>query len=723
MLAKWLQRLRDRLLVRSISTQLFLYVLGGALVALGTMAAVFYRSIERESLGRIRAELNAQVEFTRGQLLESQRYIEILSAAVLTNRDRNIQDPEFYKQLTLEFFKQRPSLVLGVGFGQNAFQVLRDRQWFYPYFYVDQGQPNPIGERLPPPHSDWIYSELYKDDQYPDQHYWRIPVGNQKGIWIEPYEWSNIVMTSYLVPFYDSQKNLVGVAGTDFSVTELSKRVDRSVINNEGYFAILSRSGKLLAYPPKRKSLQANSSYRDLPLLRELWPILQSKNSDIIYHQDQIIAYERIPSANWIAIAVVPSDVVLGPLWRILIISVSIAAILLAIAVLGFVRRLNRQLKPILEKCNTLVATEKIMPMTTPKATTSEAVFAFAVRDRQHMDELTFLCHSFDQMAAKVEATLQSLAETNQTLQATVQDRSEALNQLQQTQLQLIQSEKMSGLGQLLAGIAHEINNPVNFIHGNLDYVRDYVHELLQATTQVYAIHAGQASQPNGQASIDFEELAFIQADLIKILDSMTVGTDRIRQLVLSLRTFSRTDQTKDCVTNLHHGIESTLLLLKHRLKATSDHPAIEVITKYGDLPPVECYPGPLNQVFMNLLVNAIDALEQKTAGWSEAEIEANPSRIEITTQFIASENVVEISIADNGPGIPESVQARIFDPFFTTKPVGKGTGLGLSISYQVITERHQGKIFCRSQPNQGTQFIIHLPAGINQQNPPFNHR
>ncbi|MDL5048335.1 ATP-binding protein [Oscillatoria amoena NRMC-F 0135] len=280
------------------------------------------------------------------------------------------------------------------------------------------------------------------------------------------------------------------------------------------------------------------------------------------------------------------------------------------------------------------------------------------------------------------------------------------LQELQRTQSQLIQSEKMSSLGQLVAGVAHEINNPVNFIYGNLTYADEYTRDLL-ALIQLYQEHypTPKPAIQDRQADIDLD---FLMEDLPRLIDSMRVGSERIQKIVASLRTFSRMDEAELKAVNIHEGIDSTLMILQNRTKAKGDRPAIEVVKNYGALPSVECYAGQLNQVFMNLLSNAIDSLEEKLhQHLAEGDRSFTP-RICIDTEHCSP--YVRIRIADNGLGIPESLQSRLFDPFFTTKPVGKGTGLGLAISYQIVVERHQGKMTCHSVPRQGAEFALEIP-------------
>ena len=283
----------------------------------------------------------------------------------------------------------------------------------------------------------------------------------------------------------------------------------------------------------------------------------------------------------------------------------------------------------------------------------------------------------------------------------------QALQQLQLSQVQLVQSEKMAALGKLVAGVAHEINNPLNFIHANLNHMEEY--------TQIFLnfIELYQKNYPNPvddiQEQAEDVNLSFIRSDVIKILASMKIGTKRIREIVLSLRNFSRIDEAEFKAVDIHEGIESTLIILQHRFKVQPKGPEIQLIREYDKLPLVECYSGLLNQVFMNILANAIDSLEEANAKLADQQIQDRPNKIIIRTSIIDTESV-QIMVIDNGCGIPENIRPYIFDPFFTTKPVGKGTGMGLSISYQIITEKHKGQLKCFSEVGQGTKFVIQIP-------------
>ena len=291
---------------------------------------------------------------------------------------------------------------------------------------------------------------------------------------------------------------------------------------------------------------------------------------------------------------------------------------------------------------------------------------------------------------------------------AQLYDRAQqALCDLQQAQLQIVQSEKMSALGNLVAGVAHEINNPTGFLQGNIQPARDYARDLLNFID--FLLERCPENDPQIQEEIETIDLKFIREDLPNLLDSMDLGVERIRNISHSLRTFSRQDRDRKVAFDIHEGIDSTLLILKHRTKANEKRPVTQIVKDYQAIPEVQCFPGQLNQVFMNILANAMDAFDETNCGRTYAEIEADPNRITIRTSLLERDRV-RIQIRDNGCGMKPETRERIFEQGFTTKAVGKGTGLGMAIAHQIVTEKHSGTIHCLSEWGKGSQFTIEIP-------------
>lgn len=696
------RRKRPISLLRSIGSRLFLSVLGGSLVGLIGTSFLSYWELARQSEAELQSNLQVKAEVLEGDFNTFEYSTRLVGDAIKTLYAAGERREQVYVDLLGRSLKTSP-LGTGLGFGQppNQRLIIPSRKYAYPYAVRDQrGQVYPKGGDSNP--EDFSAS------------YFTEPITKKQAIWLEPVSYLEttltpakmLVSTAFSMPFYSQKGELLGVLSQDLELGFLSQKLAVSVMRDAGHFILVSEKGNLIAYPPDPQQALSLKPFPELSNYRDLWQTIQKElqtgaSSGVLHWRDmegnaEYWAYQKIPNNRWVLMAVVPESVVLGPAFRFTAIgtlgALLGASVLLGIVVFRFVKYLNRRLEPIMEECNRLAET----------SSKSEELMS-------REDELGRLTISFYALLGQVTVNerrlRQEMAKSAQALQA-----------LQRTQAQLIQTEKMSSLGQLVAGVAHEINNPINFIYGNLPHASNYIHDLLRLIELYDQKDAG--TDPDIRTYREEIEVDFLTQDLQKMLDSMSLGANRIREIVLSLRNFSRLDEAAMKRVNIHEGIDSTLLILQNRLKTSPSHPGIEVIKQYGELPLVECYAGQLNQVFMNILSNAIDAIDSFNCQRSPEDIAANPATITIQTEVVnklppleSIPAMVAIRIRDNGNGIPVEVQSRLFDPFFTTKPIGKGTGLGLSISHHIVVEKHHGSLKGFSQPGQGAEFVIEIPV------------
>jgi signal transduction histidine kinase/CheY-like chemotaxis protein len=680
-------RLSNLTMRKTIGSKLFIYMAGSALVGLGSMSFFFYRTLEKQATAEIQGNLSTEVRSIEGELKQVQQSISDMSAIVSVIHDQKQDDPERYKQIAFSFFKTKSPLITGIGFGQTPYKLVSDRQWYWPYFLVDQKVPGLIGTNLPEPNQGIRYADV-TSDQYDNKPYYLDVLNAKENIWLEPYEWYGLTLTTHTGPMFNAKKEVIGIAGIDMSITALSQRIQAPKNWGDGYFSILSEKGNLLVYPPDEKKAKALATYKDIPHLKELWETIHNKAQNqsesslklrgIIRSEDKYWAYEQVQGSNWIMLAAVPKSVVIGPVMLITLGGALGAGAILAIATSIFVRQLNQRLEPILEECNNLAkndarrfqrlqgtnSTGSIQQIEIPEQTPSRG----SSHHRKKEDELDVLTESFHSMASQ-------LKESFEDLEAKVERRTIELKHAK---------EQADGANKaksdFLANMSHELRTPLN---GILGYT-----QILERSSQLGP------KEKKGVGIID--QCATHLLTLINdILDLSKIEAQKLELQPQSIK--------------LGIFLQGVVEICRIRadqkgifFECEIDRDLPEAI--YAD---EKC----LRQVLINLISNAIKFTDRGGVKFRAKLCGMQTHGTQQTHPLPGRSYQIAFEIEDTGIGIAEEDLKKIFLPFEQVGQIQKkseGTGLGLTITQNII-HLMDGQLTVQSQIDQGSLFRLEV--------------
>ncbi len=642
----------------SIGSKLLLYVLGGALAGLGTMSYFFYRALENRATDAIQDSLSTQVVDIEGDLNSVHQLLSDLSAAVTTLNRQGIEDADAYKALIFEMFKHRTDLTNAFGFGQMPSSIVPDLEWYWPFFFQDQKLPDQIGELLPAPYSGIRYADLYTDDNYPEQHYYKTVVEAGKNIWLEPYPWYGITLTTYTGPIFNDQRQIIGIAGLDINVTAISERLQKPVTKKDGFFAVISTEGNLLAYPPNPTKARELATYRDVPELEALWKKINHEGSGLVRLKGSYWAYQHVEKTNWLMLASVPQSVVLAPVLAITLGGALGAGTILALVVSLFVRQLNSRLNPILKEC------QKLAEIDAARNGHSDEDLKL-----QGKDELEVLEKTFNKMTVQLRNSFSELelrvAERTTELKGAM-EAAEVANHAK---------------SEFLANMSHELRTPLN---GILGYA-----QILERSPAL----SGKERKGIGIINQCGSHLLTLIND---ILDLSKIEAQKMELYPSEFH-----------LPSFLQGV-SEICRIKAEQKGIDFYYETD-----GEIPVgISADEKRLRQVLINLLGNAIKFTDEGSVRFI---VKAQKVRSAEAVYADSTLYRIRFQIEDTGVGMTKAQAEKIFLPFEQVGNVHKqseGTGLGLAITHSIITMMNS-TLEVQSEPDRGSTFWFdaELPA------------